>query len=191
VRRGKPMANRHRKTRAPIEDLRRAIDCLPVQTRQAMLDGLRDGERIIAGAYVDGRGGVCPMLAAHRRGARTNFLSFARAWDRFARARRRVRLATRRELDILARQLHSSLLSESSAGLGAAIAEHRGLLRRRVVAQADPAGEIRATRGIGCLGRHASVGLRSGAGGGDGDDGTPPPTATEAPRRQAEYAARS
>jgi len=63
--------------------LRRTIDCLPVATREAMLAGVRAGERIIVGAYVDGRGGVCPMLAAHRRGARTNFLSFARAWDRF------------------------------------------------------------------------------------------------------------
>ena len=38
---------------------------------------------IIVGAYTDGRGGVCPMLAAHRNGGRTSFASFARAWDRY------------------------------------------------------------------------------------------------------------
>ena len=81
------MAKRSHTRRAPVEELRRAIDCLPAATRQAMLDGVQANERIIAGAYVDGHGGVCPMLAAHRRGARTNFLPFARAWDRFARAR--------------------------------------------------------------------------------------------------------
>jgi hypothetical protein len=185
------MAKRHRKTSAPIEDLRRAIDCLPVQTRQAMLDGLRAGERIIAGAYVDGQGGVCPMLAAHRRGARTNFLSFARAWDRFARAGRRARRATRRELDILARQLHSSLLSESSLGLDSAIAEHRGLLRRGVVAHADPPGEIRASRLGARFSRLAANGPRSAAAGDDGDGETLAHTPPVTESLAAECAARS
>ena len=144
--RQKPMANRHHTRTKPVDELRRAIDCLPASTRRAMLDGVRAGERIIAGAYVDGSGGVCPMLAAHRRGARTNFLSFARAWDRFARARRQARDATRRELDVLVRQLESSLLSESDLNLDRAIAEHRHLVVRRVRAQADPTGEIRARR---------------------------------------------
>jgi hypothetical protein len=39
-------------TRRPSEELRRAIDCLPVETRQGMLDGI-DHSRIIVGAYVD------------------------------------------------------------------------------------------------------------------------------------------
>ena len=56
-------------------------------TREAMLAGVRASSAIIVGAYVDGEGGVCPMLAAHRRGGRTDFLSFARAWDRFTRSR--------------------------------------------------------------------------------------------------------
>jgi len=111
-----------------------------------MLEGVRASERIIAGAYVDGHGCVCPMLAAHRRGARTNFLSFARAWDRFARSGRRVRRATRRELDILVGQLESSLMGEAQTDLNGAIAEHRNLLRCRQSAQADPAGEIHAAR---------------------------------------------
>ena len=51
---------------SPVERLRLAIDCLPVATREAMLAGVRANERIIVGAYVDGEGGVCPMLAAHR-----------------------------------------------------------------------------------------------------------------------------
>ena len=45
------------------------------------------------------------MLAAHRRGGRTDFLSFARSWDRFARARGGSRAATERELRILLTQL--------------------------------------------------------------------------------------
>ncbi len=63
--------------RSPIEDLRLAIDCLPLRTRVAMLEGIRSNE-IIVGAYTDRDGGVCPMLAAHRCGGRTNFISFAR-----------------------------------------------------------------------------------------------------------------
>src|SRR3954471_4876069 len=72
----KPMS----RARSPIEDLRLAIDCLPVRTRRAMLEGIRNND-IIVGAYADRAGGVCPMLAAHRCGGRTSFVSFARAWD--------------------------------------------------------------------------------------------------------------
>jgi hypothetical protein len=139
------MAKRHRKGSAPIEELRSAIDCLPASTRAAMIEGLQAGEPIIAGAYVDGRGGVCPMLAAHRRGARTNFLSFARAWDRFAQARS-ARRATPRELTILTNQLQGSLLATPELDLQRAIAAHRELLRRQLSAQADAPGEIRALR---------------------------------------------
>ena len=73
--------------RSAIEDLRLTIDCLPLRTRMAMLEGVRSNE-IIVGAYTDREGGVCPMLAAHRCGGRTNFISFAKAWDRFAHAKR-------------------------------------------------------------------------------------------------------
>ena len=58
---------------------------MPVVTREAMLAGVIASERILVGAYTDGDGGVCPMLAAHRAGGRTDFISFAKAWDRFAR----------------------------------------------------------------------------------------------------------
>jgi hypothetical protein len=120
------------RARSPIDDLRLAIDCLPVRTRRAMLDGIRSSE-IIVGAYADRAGGVCPMLAAHRCGGRTSMVSFAHAWDRFAGARR-ARRATARELRILEGQLETSLLAEERLDLGAAIAEHEVL---RAAARAE------------------------------------------------------
>jgi hypothetical protein len=76
-----------------------------------MLRGM-DTNRIIVGAYTDPRsGGICPMLAAHRNGGRTNLGSFALAWDAFTAARR-PRLATRRELRTLRSYLEMSLLDE-------------------------------------------------------------------------------
>jgi hypothetical protein len=116
------------RARSPIEDLRLAIDCLPVRTREAMLEGIRSNE-IIVGAYADRAGGVCPMLAAHRCGGRTSFMSFARAWDRFAGGRR-ARRATPRELRILEGQLQASLLAEDRLDLDAAIAGHEALRAR-------------------------------------------------------------
>jgi hypothetical protein len=146
ARRAQPMAIRPHPRSRPVVELRRAIDCLPLSTREAMLEGVLGDERIIVGAYVDGRGGVCPMLAAHRRGGRTNFLSFARAWDRFAGASRKARQATQRELAILAGQLENSLSREESVALAHAIDDHRRLARATAQAEADPAGEIAATR---------------------------------------------
>src|SRR3954465_13679777 len=105
------------RARSPIEDLRLAIDCLPVRTRRAMLEGVRTNE-IIVGAYADRAGGVCPMLAAPRCGGRTSLVSFARAWDRFAGSRR-ARRATPRELRILEGQLEASLLADATPHLGA------------------------------------------------------------------------
>ena len=99
-----------RTKRHAIEDLRRAIDCLPVETRVAMLRGVRSND-IIVGAYTDRAGGICPMLAAHRCGGRTSLISFAHAWDRFARAKR-SRRATEREVRILTAHLEASMLSE-------------------------------------------------------------------------------
>jgi hypothetical protein len=136
------MAKRRRHRSRLVEDLRLTIDCLPVSTRRAMLDGVQSGERIIVGAYVDREGGMCPMLAAHRRGGPTAFLSFARSWDRFARARGGVRQATRRELDILVGQLQSSLMSEADVDLDRAIEEHRRLVGRRRARVVEPLGEI-------------------------------------------------
>ena len=117
-----------------IEDLRRAIVCLPRHTRIAMLEGIR-ANPIIVGAYSNGDG-ICPMLAAHRAGGRTDFISFARAWDRFAfrdARRRRARRATERELRVLVTHLEASLIEDDGPApdLTAAIAEHRALAGRR------------------------------------------------------------
>jgi hypothetical protein len=76
----------------------------------------------VAGAYTDGRGGICPMLAAHRHGGRATHLGFSRAWDDLARTRK-VRRATPRELQILTDLLHASLAEETD--FAQAIAEHR------------------------------------------------------------------
>ena len=94
--------------RRPARDLRTAIDCLPLQTRKAMLEGV-ESNRIIVGAYVDRNGGVCPMLAAHRNGGRTSLASFAHAWDRYTGVRRRPRPATERELGTLTAMLEASI----------------------------------------------------------------------------------
>jgi hypothetical protein len=150
------MRNRRRHDSSSVERLRLAIDCLPVATREAMLEGVRASERIIVGAYVDGQGGMCPMLAAHRSGGRTDFLSFARSWDRFGRAAGKARVATTRELSILIDQLEGSLMSATGLELDLAISEHRELrsrrlrgkrrLSRRLPDAADPSGEILARR---------------------------------------------
>ncbi len=135
-----------------VQGLRLAIDCLPVATREAMLRGVRGSERVIVGAYVDREGGVCPMLAAHRCGGRTDFLSFARSWDRFAAARGRPRAATRRELAVLISELQASLAEADGLALDEAIADHRRLLaaqrrrRWRLLEAIDPRGEISARR---------------------------------------------
>jgi hypothetical protein len=136
------MTNRRHHRARLVEDLRLTIDCLPFSTRQAMLDGVQGSDRIIVGAYVDRAGGVCPMLAAHRRGGRTDLHSFARSWDRFTRAGRRARRATRREVDILVGQLQASLMSEADVDLQCAIEEHCELVRRERARAADPTGEI-------------------------------------------------
>ena len=77
-----------------------------------MLDGIRSNP-IVVGAYTDSRGGICPMLAAHRHGGRTSFVSFARAWDAFARTDT-IRRATERELRTLAHLLEASLAEEEA-----------------------------------------------------------------------------
>jgi hypothetical protein len=93
------------------ERLRTAVEALPRHTKEGMLDGIRSN-RVIVGAYADKRGGVCPMLAAHRNGGRTDLSSFARAWDRYTGARKRPRPATERELNTLRAMLEASLAIE-------------------------------------------------------------------------------
>jgi hypothetical protein len=132
-----------RRRSATIEDLRLAIDAMPRHTRIAMLEGIRANE-IIVGAYTSD-GGICPMLAAHRAGGRTSFISFAKAWDRFALRESRssaARRATERELRILTSQLEASLLSDQvgAPDLSTAVSEHRELMARRRSRPEAPSG---------------------------------------------------
>ena len=99
----------HRRHQKRARELREAVDELPISTRQAMLTAVENDE-LIVGAYTDRRGRICPMLAAHRRGARTDVGRFPRAWDAFAQASR-PRLASKRELEIL-----RALLQEGMEG---------------------------------------------------------------------------
>jgi hypothetical protein len=129
----------HRTTQ--IAALRRAIDCLPVRTRQAMLVGIQNNT-IVVGAYAI-EDGVCPMLAAHRNGGRTDFIAFARAWDEYCfrgvrQRRRKPRLATPTELATLRAHIETSLLAEETVDLAGAVAQHQDLMaRRELVARAE------------------------------------------------------
>jgi hypothetical protein len=134
---------RRRPGRRQAERLRTAVELLPRHTREAMLRGI-DSSPIIVGGYVDGEGGVCPMLAAHRNGGRTSFASFAIAWDAFTGAGRRPRRASRRELRVLRTYLEMSLLAEESLlGSGESLAEIAGRIRterRRTTRSPKPRG---------------------------------------------------
>jgi hypothetical protein len=104
------------KRRNNAERLRNSVYAMPARTKAAMLRGLRSN-RVIVGAYVDKRGGVCPMLAAHRNGGRTNFGTFARAWDAFTGAnQRKPRRASRREVRTLEGYLEMSLIRDGEVG---------------------------------------------------------------------------
>jgi hypothetical protein len=116
-----------RRDRYPAERLRFAVEALPRRTREAMVRGIA-ANPIVVGAYVDrDSGGICPMLAAHRNGGRTNLASFARAWDRYTGAKR-PRLATRRELRTLRALLEASL-GRSDSGEAGSIAEAAAQIR--------------------------------------------------------------
>jgi len=116
----------------PARDLRTAIDCLPLQTRKAMLTGV-ESNRIIVGAYTDRSGGVCPMLAAHRNGGRTSLASFAHAWDRYTGVRgRRARPATERELNTLRTMLEASIALDELPAVADVAREARALRARRL-----------------------------------------------------------
>jgi hypothetical protein len=100
------------KRRNNAQRLRNAVYAMPAKTKAAMLRGIRTN-RVIVGAYVDKRGGVCPMLAAHRNGGRTNFGTFARAWDAYTGAKqRKPRRASRREVRALEGYLEMSLVRD-------------------------------------------------------------------------------
>jgi hypothetical protein len=112
---------------------------MPLQTRKAMLEGI-EANRIIVGAYTDRQGGVCPMLAAHRNGGRTSLASFARAWDRYTRARGRPRPATDREVTTLRTMLEASIVLEETPALGGVERTRR---ERRLTGERHRARELR------------------------------------------------
>ncbi|MBM3668174.1 MAG: hypothetical protein FJW90_12030 [Actinobacteria bacterium] len=104
-----------RKRRDNAERLRNAVEALPRHTKQGMLRGI-GSNRVIVGSYTDDRGGVCPMLAAHRNGGRTDFGTFAEAWDAFTGARK-PRRASAREVRTLRGYLEVSLIRDGIAPL--------------------------------------------------------------------------
>ena len=112
-----------------------------------MLKGI-ETNRIIVGAYVDAEsGGICPMLAAHRNGARTSVANFARAWDSYTCAKR-PRRATRREVRTLRSLLVWSLDIESDLSAGS-LAEAAAQIRaeREQFRCANPPAPIPADTG--------------------------------------------
>jgi len=138
------------KRRNNAQRLRNSVGAMPNGTKQAMLEGIRTN-RVIVGAYTDKRGGVCPMLAAHRNGGRTNFGTFARAWDAFTGAnRRRPRRASRREVRALEGYLELALLREGISGadaiperpLAEEVRDVQSSRRRRAAAEAEEVSEV-------------------------------------------------
>lgn len=97
-----------------------------------MLEGIKTN-RIIVGAYTDHRGGVCPMLAAHRCGGRTSLASFAKAWDLYTKAGPRARPASERELRTLRSMLEASLAEDGypQVSLGAEVSRVKAARRER------------------------------------------------------------
>ena len=137
------------KRRNNAKRLRNSIGAMPNTTKQAMLRGIRSN-RVIVGAYVDKRGGVCPMLAAHRNGGRTNFGTFARAWDAFTRANpRKPRRASRLEVRILENYLEIALVREGIGGetlperpLAEEVRDVKATRRRLAAAEAEEASQV-------------------------------------------------
>lgn len=115
------------------QELRMAIDRLPLSTRRAMLGGM-DKNRIIVGADAN-LTGMCPILAASGSAQQVG-RPFARAWDRYARARL-PRPATERELLTLRSMLQTSIEREQTLALplGGAIASQQIAQRRNGVTQ--------------------------------------------------------
>jgi hypothetical protein len=127
-----------RRGRRRAQALSRAIAELPPATRRVMLEAA-ETEELIVGAYTDRRGRMCPILAAHRRGARTHAGAFPRAWDAFGQANR-PRPASERELEIL-----KALLQESLGGASVGSVAVRGSGGRVAGAGAEVGGEPQLT----------------------------------------------
>ena len=126
--------------RQRAQELRAAVDRLPLSTRHAMLKGI-DRKPIIVGADGNLGGGVCPMLAASGGSQKEVGKPFARAWDRYAGVKF-SRRATERELLTLRTMLVASL----EAHTGSSVDLHEGAMaaRRVATAQTAPAVDLAA-----------------------------------------------
>ena len=127
--------------RQRAQELRAAVDRLPLSTRHAMLEGI-DRKPIIVGADGNLGGGVCPMLAASGGSQKEVGKPFARAWDRYAGVKF-SRRATQREL----LTLRTMLVASIEANTGSSVDLRDGaMLARRVAtaAEAEPAVDLSA-----------------------------------------------
>jgi hypothetical protein len=118
---------------------------MPLATREAMLQGIAVND-IIVGAYVDNKtGGICPMLAAHRCGGRTNLSTFATAWDQFTGANvKKPRPASRQEIRALRGYLERSLIGAevSDEPLAGAVREVQASRRRLAETEAQEDADV-------------------------------------------------
>ena len=126
----------------PIEDLRRAIDCLPRATRAvAMLEGVRT-QRDHRRRLHEPPGGVCPMLAAHRRGGRTDLISLRARLGPLHRAPRGRAGRPRASCATLEAQLEASIAPRG----GAVATEARAAQPRRAIGAGPEAPAVRRPR---------------------------------------------
>ena len=153
-----------RNRRSNAMRLRHAVEALPTHTKQGMLRGIQSN-RVVVGAYTDKRGGVCPMLAAHRNGGRTDFGAFARAWDAYVGAKK-PRRASAREVRTLKGYLELALVREGirpeqpvqrDGSLVEAVREVKASRRRTAAEAAREASEITVEELLAEAERHHSI----------------------------------
>ena len=127
--------------RQRAQELRAAVDRLPLSTRHAMLEGI-DRKPIIVGADGNLGGGVCPMLAASGGSQKEVGKPFARAWDRYAGVKL-ARRATQRELLTLRTMLVASIEAQTGPAVdlrdGAIVARRAAMAQNRAAAMAQKA----------------------------------------------------
>ena len=129
--------------RQRAQDLRAAVDRLPLGTRQNMLKGL-ETNNIIVGADGNVRGGRCPMMAASVGSSKVTGKPFARAWDAYAGVRF-SRPATKHEIHTLRTMLQASIAMETEkpVDLTAAVS-HLSLPRQAEVLEMPPPVDLKA-----------------------------------------------
>ncbi len=129
--------------RQRAQDLRAAVDRLPLGTRQNMLKGL-ETNNIIVGADGNVRGGRCPMMAASVGSSKVTGKPFARAWDAYAGVRF-SRPATRHEIHTLRTMLEASIAMETDkpVDLTAAVS-NLSLPREADIVETPPPADLKA-----------------------------------------------